>query len=52
MKVNKLAMALAEEKLKELPVKHRAGKWVSINRVRNLLYNIFCGIYSDLEEEE
>ena len=54
MKVNKLAMQLAEEELKKLPVKHRAGTWVSINRVRNLLYDIYCNMYpySDLGEEE
>jgi len=52
MKVNKLAMQLAEEELKKLPVKHRAGNWVSINRVRNLLYNIYCNMYPYSGEEE
>ena len=52
MKVNKLAMTLAERELNTLPVKHRAGEWISKYHVRQLLYDVFCKIVDAGDEEE
>jgi len=52
MKINKVAMTLAEMELDTLPVKHRAGEWISKYHVRQLLYKVFCKIVSEGDEEE
>ena len=50
--MNRLAMDMAEKALEQLPVKHRAGEWISKNRVRNLLYNVFNDITKNIGDEE
>ena len=44
MKINRVAMEMAEKALEQLPVKHRAGEWISKYHVRNLLYGVFDSI--------
>mgnify|MGYP003110954734 CR=1 FL=1 len=51
MKINKTAMEMAEKALEELPVRHRAGEWISKYHVRNLLYRVFDNITKNIEED-
>ena len=52
MKINRVAMEMAEKALEQLPVKHRAGEWISKYHVRNLLYNIYNEITKKIGDEE
>ena len=52
MKINRVAMDMAEKALEQLPVKHRAGEWISKYHVRNLLYGVFDSITKNGDEEE
>tara|TARA_R100000808_G_C2048711_1_gene85154 strand:- start:134 stop:310 length:177 start_codon:yes stop_codon:yes gene_type:complete len=50
--INKLAMAMTQRAIETLPVKHRAGEWISKLHVERLLYGIFADIYVEAGEEE
>ena len=51
--INKLAMTMTKRAIDTLPVKHRAGEWISKLHVEILLYGIFADIYiEEVGEEE
>ena len=52
MSINIIAMQMAEKALEQLPVRHRAGEWISKYHVRNLLYNIYNEITKKIGDEE
>ena len=52
MKINRVAMDMAEKALEQLPVKHRTGEWISKYHVRNLLYNVYNEITKRIGDEE
>jgi len=50
--INKLVMSMTQRAIETLPVKHRAGEWISKLHVERLLYGIFADIYVETGEEE
>ena len=49
MSINIIAMQMAEKALEQLPVRHRAGEWISKYHVRNLLYGVFVSVNKNID---